>query len=92
MSAISRVSGVQRSGLKIVKKRRCKPANLATQKDYAAIDFKPWVLDDKKILPPDAMMKAITINSRLAYSVMLAFQGSSLSRCTRPSTLRQLTT
>lgn len=70
----SRVSTVKDSGYELV--RRSKPTGkLATMRDYAKIDWKPWVrepgMGPTELVPSADVMQSLGVTGRLAYSIML---------------------
>jgi len=67
----SLIGTVKHSGYELVRKR--KPTRkLATMRDYAKIDFKPWKPDESGQLVPSAKtMYSLGVTARLAFATVL---------------------
>jgi len=65
----SAISRVPRSGLELVPKRKPR-GKLATQHDYAKIDWKPWKRNGNELIPSNADFERCGVPARMAYAVM----------------------
>ncbi|MGO8842967.1 MAG: hypothetical protein ACLQF1_18075 [Methyloceanibacter sp.] len=71
MTHVSAISEVERTGYELVKCRKTK-GKLATMRDYARVDFKPWKgNEDGKLIPSDETLLNCGVSARMANAVML---------------------
>jgi hypothetical protein len=71
MSTVSAVQSVRRSGLKLVPQGKC-IGRLASAKDLAKMNWKPWKHTAGKPFPPSPeTMERHALSARLAYVIML---------------------
>jgi hypothetical protein len=70
----SAVKSVRCSGLELVPRRK-RTGKLATERDFAKLDWKPWKhppdLSPSELLPSHETMETVSITARIAYSIML---------------------
>jgi hypothetical protein len=70
----SALQSIRRSGLELVPRRR-RAGKLATERDFAKLDWKPWKhppdLSPSEPLPSRETMETVSITARIAYSIML---------------------
>jgi hypothetical protein len=70
----SAVSSVVSSGFELVPKRKSR-GKLATERDFAKVDFKPWTRDKgmgpTELIPKDQQLADCGVACRIAYAIML---------------------
>lgn len=70
----SAIASVKKSGLGIVRER-AKRGRLATMRDYATADFKPWTREPGmapgELVPSAEIMDGFGVSCRMAYGIML---------------------